>query len=57
MVEAEKVAKYYHPVLRMDGQEVTVGESERGDSCGIGVDRTLHRLRSWCRRRRQAVVS
>jgi len=36
--EAEKVAKYYHPVLRMDGEEVTLGESERGGSCGVWVE-------------------
>lgn len=33
--EAEKVASYYHPVLRMDGTEVTLGVSEGGGPCGI----------------------
>lgn len=37
--EAEKVAKYYHPVLRMDGSEVTLGVSERGGACGVWVER------------------
>jgi phytanoyl-CoA hydroxylase len=36
--EAEKVAQFYHPVLRMDGREVDLGISERGDRCGIWVD-------------------
>lgn len=32
---AEKVAQYYHPVLRMDGTEVPVGVSEGGGPCGV----------------------
>lgn len=36
--EAEKVAKFYHPALRMDGREVTLGESERGGECGVWVE-------------------
>jgi hypothetical protein len=36
--EAEKVAKFYHPVLRMDGSEVNLGISQRGDRCGVWVD-------------------
>lgn len=36
---AEKVAAYYHPVLRMDGSEVEVGASEGGGPCGVWVDR------------------
>ncbi|MEZ4709448.1 MAG: phytanoyl-CoA dioxygenase family protein [Caldilineaceae bacterium] len=36
--EAEKVAKYYHPVLRMDGSEVELGVSERGGPCGVWVN-------------------
>jgi phytanoyl-CoA hydroxylase len=36
--EAEKVAKFYHPILRMDGTEVDLGISERGGPCGIWVD-------------------
>lgn len=37
--EAEKVSKFYHPVLHMDGSEVTIGESERGGSCGVWVEK------------------
>ncbi|HZT41084.1 MAG TPA: phytanoyl-CoA dioxygenase family protein [Chthonomonadaceae bacterium] len=37
--EAEKVAAYYHPILRMDGSEVTLGVSEHGGPCGIWRDR------------------
>jgi ectoine hydroxylase-related dioxygenase (phytanoyl-CoA dioxygenase family) len=33
--EAEKVAEFYHPVLRMDGTTVELGVSERGGPCGI----------------------
>ncbi|MCB0093929.1 MAG: phytanoyl-CoA dioxygenase family protein [Caldilineaceae bacterium] len=36
--EAEKVATYYHPVLRMDGSEVELGVSERGGPCGVWVN-------------------
>ena len=36
--EAEKVAKFYHPLLRADGSEVDLGISERGGPCGIWVD-------------------
>jgi ectoine hydroxylase-related dioxygenase (phytanoyl-CoA dioxygenase family) len=35
--DAEKVAKFYHPVLRMDGTVVELGVSERGGPCGIWV--------------------
>lgn len=35
---AEKVADYYHPVLRMDGTEVTMQPNEDGGPCGIWVD-------------------
>ncbi len=37
--EAEAVAKWYHPVLRMDGTEVEIGVSEQGGPCGVWVDR------------------
>jgi ectoine hydroxylase-related dioxygenase (phytanoyl-CoA dioxygenase family) len=37
--EAEKVAQFYHPVLRMDGSEVELGISEGGGSCGVWVER------------------
>jgi phytanoyl-CoA hydroxylase len=36
--EAEMVAKYYHPALRMDGSVVGLEVSEGGGSCGIWVD-------------------
>ena len=34
VAEAEKVAKFYHPVLRMDGTEVSLDVSEGGGPCG-----------------------
>ena len=37
--EAEAVAQFYHPVLRMDGTEVDFGVSEQGGPCGVWVDR------------------
>ena len=37
--DAEKVAKYYHPVLRMDGSEVELGISKSGGQCGVWVER------------------
>lgn len=36
--EAEKVYKWYHPALRMDGTEVSLGKSEIGGTCGTWVD-------------------
>jgi phytanoyl-CoA hydroxylase len=36
--EAQKVAEFYHPVLRMDGRVVELDFSEQGSSCGIWVD-------------------
>jgi phytanoyl-CoA hydroxylase len=33
--DAQKVAQYYHPVLRMDGTEVPLGVSEGGGPCGV----------------------
>jgi phytanoyl-CoA hydroxylase len=38
--EAEKVYKWYHPVLRMDGSEVQLCQSELGGTCGVWVDET-----------------
>jgi phytanoyl-CoA hydroxylase len=35
--EAEKVYKYYHPVLRMDGTEIGLGISEQGGMCGTWI--------------------
>jgi hypothetical protein len=36
--EAGEVAKYYHPVLRMDGSVVDLDISQDGGACGIWVD-------------------
>ena len=36
--EAEKVAQYYHPVLRMDGSHVELEVNEGGGPCGVWVD-------------------
>ena len=33
------MAEYYHPVLRMDGQEVALANSPGGSTCGIWVER------------------
>lgn len=37
--EAEKVSRFFHPVLRMDGSEVKLAASEQGGPCGVWVDR------------------
>jgi phytanoyl-CoA hydroxylase len=37
--EAEKVAEFYHPALRMDGTPVELEKSEGGGSCGVWVER------------------
>lgn len=37
--EAEQVAKFYHPALRMDGSEVALRISEGGGPCGIWVEK------------------
>lgn len=42
--EAREVARWYHPVLRMDGSPVTLGSSAGGGSCGEWVDRGGHRV-------------
>ena len=36
--EAEAVARWYHPVLQMDGRELDFGISEQGGPCGVWVD-------------------
>jgi phytanoyl-CoA hydroxylase len=36
--DAQEVAKWFHPALRMDGSPVELGTSEGGGSCGIWVD-------------------
>ena len=33
--EAQEVARYYHPALRLDGSEVELGTSTAGGMCGI----------------------
>jgi phytanoyl-CoA hydroxylase len=38
VAEAQKVAEFYHPVLRMDGTEVGLEVSERGGQCGVWVE-------------------
>lgn len=35
---AEKVYRWYHPVLKMDGTEIKLGQSEVGGTCGVWVD-------------------
>ncbi len=37
--DAEKVAPFYHPILRMDGSVVELGESPDGGPCGVLVSR------------------
>lgn len=37
--EAEKVAVWYHPVMRMDGSEISLDVSEHGGACGVWVER------------------
>jgi ectoine hydroxylase-related dioxygenase (phytanoyl-CoA dioxygenase family) len=36
--DAKEVYRWYHPVLRMDGSEVTMEQSEVGSQCGVWVD-------------------
>ena len=36
--DAKEVYRWYHPVLRMDGSEVTLEQSEVGSQCGVWVD-------------------
>lgn len=43
--DAEKIARFYHPVLRMDGTEVKLGVSEGGGPCGIWTEQNgKHRV-------------
>jgi phytanoyl-CoA hydroxylase len=37
--DARQVARWYHPVLRMDGSEVELRSSPGGGPCGVWVDR------------------
>lgn len=39
--EANSVAQYYHPVLRMDGSVVELETSDGGGPCGVWVDNEL----------------
>ena len=36
--EAQSVAKYYHPALRMDGSVINLETSQGGGACGVWVD-------------------
>lgn len=36
--DAQQVATWYHPALRMDGSEIELGVSEGGGACGVWVD-------------------
>lgn len=36
--DANEVARFYHPALRMDGSVIGLGTSEGGGACGIWVD-------------------
>jgi len=38
MGEAQQVAQFYHPALRMDGSEVALDVSERGGACGVWIE-------------------
>lgn len=37
--DAQKVAEFYHPALRMDGSVVGLDISERGGACGVWVEK------------------
>lgn len=39
LAEADQVHQWYHPALRMDGTPIDLGESERGGTCGVWVNR------------------
>jgi len=36
--DAERIGEFYHPVLRMDGLEATLGISDGGGPCGVWVE-------------------
>jgi hypothetical protein len=42
--EAQQVAQFYHPALRMDGSVVDLELSQGGGSCGIWVDQNGERV-------------
>ena len=37
--DAQKVAEFYHPALRMDGSVVELDKSDRGGACGVWVNK------------------
>jgi ectoine hydroxylase-related dioxygenase (phytanoyl-CoA dioxygenase family) len=37
--DAQQVAEFYHPALRMDGSTVTLERSEAGGACGVWVEK------------------
>ena len=37
--EAQKVAEFYHPALRMDGSVIELDNSQSGGACGVWVER------------------
>jgi hypothetical protein len=39
VAEAQKVAEFYHPILRMDGTTVDLEVSQGGGACGVWVER------------------
>jgi phytanoyl-CoA hydroxylase len=40
--DAQRVASWFQPALRMDGSVVTLGTSEGGGECGVWVERDGH---------------
>ncbi|HEY0734065.1 MAG TPA: phytanoyl-CoA dioxygenase family protein [Herpetosiphonaceae bacterium] len=42
--EAQQIAQFYHPALRMDGTTVELNTSQGGGSCGVWVERDGHQL-------------
>jgi ectoine hydroxylase-related dioxygenase (phytanoyl-CoA dioxygenase family) len=42
--EAQQVAQFYHPALRMDGTVIDLDTSQGGGSCGIWVDQNGERV-------------
>lgn len=36
--DAQKVAEFYHPVLRMDGTEIALDVSDKGGECGVWTE-------------------
>jgi ectoine hydroxylase-related dioxygenase (phytanoyl-CoA dioxygenase family) len=42
--EARECSRFYHPVLRMDGTEVSLDESQGGGPCGVWTEREGRRV-------------